>query len=71
MNLINTVFGVSFVKFDNCRFIQNHGLGTRDEYGAAIGIYLVNQFRNREAPQYEVIDWYILYAVVTRGYGTV
>ena len=54
-----TVFGVSFIKFERCQFIGNHGVNTRKEYGAAIWIFLVNQFRNREAPRYELIDWYV------------
>lgn len=52
-------FGVSFVQCKQCNFTNNRGIDSRDEYGAAVAIYLVNQFRSREsAPRYEFIDWY-------------
>ena len=55
------VFGVSFVRCDRCNFTNNVGINSRDEYGAAVGIYLVNQFGSREsAPRYEFTDWYII-----------
>ena len=53
------VFGVSFVRCERCNFTKNHGSDTKDEFGAAIGTYLVNQFSNKEAvPRNEFIDWY-------------
>ena len=55
------VFGVSYVRCDKCNFTNNLGINSRDEYGAAVGIYLVNQFGSREsAPRYEFTDWYVM-----------
>ena len=51
--------GVSFFRCEHCFFAENRGNNTRDEYGAAIAIYRVNHFENRDAvPRYEFIDWY-------------
>ena len=53
-----TVFGVSFVRCERCNFTNNSGINSRDEYGAAVAIYLVNQFGRREAaPSSQFIDW--------------
>ena len=53
------VFGVSLVRCERCNFTNNRGINTTDGYGAAVGIYLVNQFGSIEsAPRYEFIDWY-------------
>ena len=50
---------MSFFQCKRCYFAKNHGNNTRDEYGAAVAIYRVNQFENRDAvPRYEFIDWY-------------
>lgn len=55
------VFGVSFVRCERCNFTENHGTNTNDEFGAAIGIYLVNQFGSKEAvPRNEFNDWYAI-----------
>ena len=55
------VFGVSFVRCEQCNFTKNYGTDTKDEFGAAIGMYLVNQFSNKEAvPKNEFIDWYAI-----------
>lgn len=52
------VFGVSFVRCKRCNFTNNRGVNSRDEYGAAVAMYLVNQFGRREAaPNSEFIDW--------------
>lgn len=57
----SVAFGVSYVRSDRCNFTNNLGINSTDEYGAAIGIYQVNQFGSREsAPRYEFTDWYIL-----------
>jgi hypothetical protein len=51
---------VSFAQCKHCYFAENRGNNTRDEFGAAIAIYRVNQFENRDTvPRYEFIDWYI------------
>lgn len=53
--------GVSFLQCKSCYFAENRGNNTSDEYGAAVAIYRVNQFENRDAmPRYEFSDWYAL-----------
>ena len=51
--------GVSSAQCKRCYFAKNRGNNTRDEYGAAIAIYRVNQFENRDTvPRYKFINWY-------------
>ena len=50
--------GVSFVRCERCSFVDNRGINSIDEFGAAVAIYQFNYFGGREsAPKYEFIDW--------------
>ena len=58
-SVITLADGVSFTQCKRCYLAKNHGNNTRDEYGAAIAIYRVNQFENGDVvTRYEFIDWY-------------
>lgn len=49
---------MSFIRCERCNFTENQSINSTDEYGAAVGIYLGNQFGSRESTQaYEFTDW--------------
>ena len=46
--------------------MNNLGINSTVEYGAAVGVYLVNQFGSIEsAPRSEFIDWYVCSPTIT------
>lgn len=48
----------NYFKFDRCNFTGNKGIGSRDEFGAAIGVALFTIFEQRvTAVRHDVIDW--------------
>ena len=49
----------NFVRFDQCNFTRNSGLGSQDDLGAAIALSYLGLFSQRVAStRHEIIDWY-------------
>lgn len=46
------------MKLERCYFTGNQGLGTQDDYGAAVALSLLSLLRDKESlPRHEVVDW--------------
>ena len=58
LDLPLAVFGVSFFKLERCNFSSNRGVGSVNDYGSALGVWLVNNIREKASlPQYQIVDW--------------
>ena len=48
----------NFMKLEQCHFTGNQGLGTQNDYGAAVALSLLSLLRDKESlPRHEIVDW--------------